>query len=54
MSSIGNAEAVPEWLRVWPVNNKVGDVRNTGAELMLPIAAGCLMPGVSVRSVAGR
>jgi putative SOS response-associated peptidase YedK len=26
-----------EWIKVWPVDNKVGDVRNTGAELMLPI-----------------
>jgi putative SOS response-associated peptidase YedK len=26
-----------EWLKVWPVDKKVGNVRNTGAELMLPI-----------------
>jgi hypothetical protein len=26
--------------KVWPVDNKVGDVRNTGAELMLPIEVG--------------
>jgi putative SOS response-associated peptidase YedK len=26
-----------EWLKVWPVDNKVGNVRNKGAELVLPI-----------------
>jgi putative SOS response-associated peptidase YedK len=26
-----------EWLKIWPVDNKVGNVRNTGRELMLPI-----------------
>jgi hypothetical protein len=26
-----------EWLKIWPVDNKVGNVRNTGAELKLPI-----------------
>jgi putative SOS response-associated peptidase YedK len=26
-----------EWLKVWPVDKKVGNVRNTGAELMLPL-----------------
>jgi putative SOS response-associated peptidase YedK len=26
-----------EWLKVWLVDNKVGNVRNTGAELVLPI-----------------
>jgi putative SOS response-associated peptidase YedK len=25
-----------EWLKIWPVDNKVGNVRNTGRELMLP------------------
>jgi putative SOS response-associated peptidase YedK len=29
-----------EWIKVWPVDNKVGDVRNTGAELTLPIEVG--------------
>jgi putative SOS response-associated peptidase YedK len=26
-----------DWLKIWPVDNKVGNVRNTGAELKLPI-----------------
>jgi putative SOS response-associated peptidase YedK len=26
-----------EWLKIWPVDKKVGNVRNQGAELMLPI-----------------
>jgi putative SOS response-associated peptidase YedK len=26
-----------EWLKVWPVDKKVGNVRNQGAELVLPI-----------------
>lgn len=26
-----------EWLKVWPVDKKVGNVRNKGAELVLPI-----------------
>jgi putative SOS response-associated peptidase YedK len=26
-----------EWLKIWRVDNKVGNVRNIGAELMLPI-----------------
>ncbi|MEH2480459.1 putative SOS response-associated peptidase YedK [Nitrobacteraceae bacterium AZCC 2146] len=26
-----------EWLKVWLVDNKVGNIRNTGAELVLPI-----------------
>jgi putative SOS response-associated peptidase YedK len=26
-----------EWLKIWPVDNKVGNVRNTGAELKLPL-----------------
>jgi putative SOS response-associated peptidase YedK len=26
-----------ERLTIWPVDNKVGNVRNTGAELVLPL-----------------
>jgi putative SOS response-associated peptidase YedK len=26
-----------ERLKIWPVDNKVGNVRNTGAELVLPL-----------------
>jgi putative SOS response-associated peptidase YedK len=26
-----------DWLKAWPVDNKVGNVRNTGAELVLPL-----------------
>ena len=26
-----------DWLKIWPVDNKVGNVRNTGRELMLPL-----------------
>jgi putative SOS response-associated peptidase YedK len=26
-----------DWLKIWPVDNKVGNVRNTGAELVLPL-----------------
>jgi putative SOS response-associated peptidase YedK len=26
-----------EWLKIWPVDRKVGNVRNTGAELALPL-----------------
>jgi putative SOS response-associated peptidase YedK len=26
-----------EWLKIWPVDKKVGNVRNQGAELVLPI-----------------
>jgi putative SOS response-associated peptidase YedK len=26
-----------DWLKIWPVDNKVGNVRNTGRNLMLPI-----------------
>jgi hypothetical protein len=26
-----------DWLKIWPVDNKVGNVRNTGAELALPL-----------------
>jgi hypothetical protein len=34
----GPVAAVPdEWLKIWPVDNKVGNVRNTGAELVLPL-----------------
>jgi hypothetical protein len=34
----GAAAAVPdEWLKIWPEDNKVGNVRNTGRELMLPL-----------------
>jgi putative SOS response-associated peptidase YedK len=24
-----------DWLRIWPVDNKLGNMRNTGAELVL-------------------
>jgi hypothetical protein len=26
-----------EWLNIWRVDNKVGNVRNTGPELVLPL-----------------
>src|SRR6266852_1023679 len=26
-----------DWLKIWPVDNKVGNVRNRGRELMLPL-----------------
>jgi putative SOS response-associated peptidase YedK len=26
-----------EWLKIWPVDKKVGNVRNKGAELVLPL-----------------
>jgi putative SOS response-associated peptidase YedK len=26
-----------EWLKIWPVDKRVGNVRNTGPELMLPL-----------------
>ena len=26
-----------EWLKIWPVDNKVGNVRNTGPDLILPL-----------------
>ena len=26
-----------DWLKIWPVDNKVGNVRNRGAELVLPL-----------------
>jgi putative SOS response-associated peptidase YedK len=26
-----------EWLKIWPVDNKLGNVRNKSAELVLPI-----------------
>jgi putative SOS response-associated peptidase YedK len=26
-----------EWLKIWPVDKRVGNVRNQGAELVLPI-----------------
>jgi putative SOS response-associated peptidase YedK len=26
-----------DWLKIWPVDKKVGNVRNKGAELALPI-----------------
>jgi putative SOS response-associated peptidase YedK len=28
-----------EALKIWPVNNKVGNVRNKGPELILPVSA---------------
>jgi hypothetical protein len=31
-----------ERLKIWPIDNKVGDVRNTGRELMLPLEKRCL------------
>jgi putative SOS response-associated peptidase YedK len=26
-----------KWLKIWPVDNKVGNVKNTGPELVLPL-----------------
>jgi putative SOS response-associated peptidase YedK len=26
-----------EWLKIWPVDNKVGNVRNAGPDLILPL-----------------
>jgi putative SOS response-associated peptidase YedK len=26
-----------EWLKIWPVDKRVGNVRNTGRELTLPL-----------------
>ena len=34
----------PEWLEIWAVDNKVGNVRNTGAELVLPLEDADLEP----------
>jgi len=35
--ALSRCTSAPEWLKIWSVDNKIGNVRNASVELVLPL-----------------